>query len=427
MFGRNKSRQSPQPEIGSLNSINNRFQNVAITSDHQSPCNFVVPDFSVGSVPFVFTEIPVSVVLSHLQSLNPRKSTGPDGLSARFLKEVSTEIAPALTDLFNISLSSGVFPSEWKRSHITPIQKGGPSDDPSNFRPISVVPVLAKILEKIVSIQLSSYLEQRSLLHPHQGAYRCGRSTEDILLAAVDCIVQSLDAGHPVCAAFLDFRKAFDSLDHVTLLTKLHHLNLSPQVLVWFKDYLSDRQHSVDSFSDWAFMKGGIPQDSALGPLLFLIYVNDLSSQVTGGLLLQYADDTTIICSAPTKDDVASLMNSQLKLIDQWTSANKMTVNYSKSSVMWFRVSNRRLPHGYPPIMMDDVILSVVPKQKYLGLIFDERLTWYCHVSKVCKSMSYYLHLLCKHRHVLTDDFLKTLAESLLPACVGSFIATLFI
>ena len=167
MFGRNKSRQSPQPEIGSLNSINNHFQNVAITSDHQSPCNFAVPDFSVGSDPFVFMEIPVSVVLSHLQSLNPRKSTGPDGLSARFLKEVSAEIAPALTDLFNISLSSGVFPSEWKCSHITPIHKGGPSDDPSNFRPISVVPVLAKILEKIVSIQLSSYLEQRSLLHPH--------------------------------------------------------------------------------------------------------------------------------------------------------------------------------------------------------------------------------------------------------------------
>ena len=132
-----------------------------------------------------FSEISVSSVLSHLQSLDPKKSTGPDGLSARFLKEIAVEIASPLTQLYNISLLTGAFPSDWKHSHITPVHKDGPFDDPSNF-PISVVPVLAKILEKIVSIQLSSYLEQQSLLHPHQGAYRCGRSTEDILLAAVD-------------------------------------------------------------------------------------------------------------------------------------------------------------------------------------------------------------------------------------------------
>ena len=113
--------------------------------------------------------------------------------------------------LYNVSLHTEVFPSEWKHFHISPVYKGGPTDDPSNFWPISVVPVLAKILEKIVSIQLSSYLEQH-----------CGRSTKDILLAAVDFIVHSLDAGQWVCAAFLDFCKAFDSLDHVILLTKLH-------------------------------------------------------------------------------------------------------------------------------------------------------------------------------------------------------------
>ena len=186
--------------------------------------------------------------------------------------------------------------------------------------------MLAKILEKVVSIQLSSYLEQQSLLHPHQGAYRCGRSTEDILLA-----VHSLDTGQAVCAAFLDFHKAFDSLDHTILLTKLYNLNVSWDVLMWFKDYLSDRSHRVKGagcFSGWASMRGGIPQGSALGPLLFLIYVNDLPSQVTSGLLLQYADDTTLICRAPTKDDVASVMNSQLKLISQWTGANRMRLNH---------------------------------------------------------------------------------------------------
>ena len=157
-----------------MNSINDYFQTVAVSSDHRRANDFVVPDSSVGADPFVFSEISVSSVLSHLQSLDLKKSTGADGLSARFLKEIAVEITSPLTQLYNISLLTGVFPSDWKHSHITPVHKGGPFDDPSNFRPISVVPVLAKILEKIVSIQLSSYLEQQSLLHPHQGAYRCG-------------------------------------------------------------------------------------------------------------------------------------------------------------------------------------------------------------------------------------------------------------
>ena len=127
-------------------------------------------------------------------------------------------------------------------------------------------------------------------------------------------------------------------------MTSVNYTSHSPLLQSWLKVAAPVQPDCV--MSTFLRAVGGIPQGSALGPLLFLIYVNDLPSQVTGGLLLQYADNTTIICSAPTKDDVASLMNSQLKLIDQWTSANKMTVNYSKSSVMWFRVSNRRLPHG---------------------------------------------------------------------------------
>ena len=140
MFGHTKSYQSPQQDLGSLNSINDYFQTVAISSDHRCANDFVVPaDSSVGADPFVFSEISVSSVLSHLQSLDPKKSTGPDGLSARFLKKIAVEIASPLTQLCNISLLTGAFPSDWKHSHITPVHKGGPFDDPSNFRPISVV------------------------------------------------------------------------------------------------------------------------------------------------------------------------------------------------------------------------------------------------------------------------------------------------
>ena len=201
-------------------------------------------------------------------SLNITKSTGPDNLSARFLQTIADQIAVPLTDLFNSSLRTGEVPSEWKCSHITPIYKGGSPDDPSNFRPISIVPILAKVLEKIVSDQLSIYLEDNHLLHPHQGAYRAGKSTQDILLVAVDSIVHLLDKGEAVCVAFLDLRKAFDSLDHHILLQRLYDLNVSPAVLQWFKNYLNGRLHRVKrlgQYSDWQSMKGGIPQAVPLG------------------------------------------------------------------------------------------------------------------------------------------------------------------
>ena len=202
--------------------------------------------------------------------------------------------------------------------------------------------------------------------------------TEDILLAAVDQIVHSLDVGNAVCAAFLDFHKAFDSLDHYVLLNRLFDLNLSPTVLCWFQNYLSHRLHRVkdtSTFSEWRPMQGGILQGSAFGPLLFLVNVNNLPSVITSALLLQYADDTTLICSAPTVEDVVSKMHCQLMLISQWTSASKMRLNLLKSSVMWLSPSNRGRPVVFPDIVVDDTPLTAVNTQKYLGLIFDTTLS----------------------------------------------------
>ena len=199
----------------------------------------MIPQDSLASNPFnTIIIVSVSLVRSHLSSLDITKSTGPDNLSARFLRTIADQIATPLTDLFNSSLTTGEVPSEWKHSHITPIYKGGSPDDPSNFQPISVVPILAKVLEKIVSYQLNIYFEDNQLLHPHQGAYRAGRSTQDILLVAVDSNVHLLDKGKAVCTAFLDLCKAFNSLNHHILLQRLYDLNVSPAVLQWFKNYL---------------------------------------------------------------------------------------------------------------------------------------------------------------------------------------------
>ena len=164
--------------------------------------------------PINFDTISVALVKSHLSSLDIAQSTGPDNLPAKFLRTVADQIAVPLIDLFNCSLQTGEVPSEWKHSHVTPVHKGGPPDDPSNFWPISVISVIAKVFEKIVSDQLSMYFENSHLFHPHQGVHHPGKSTQSILLVAVDHIVHLLDKGKVVCAAFLDLRKAFDSLDH---------------------------------------------------------------------------------------------------------------------------------------------------------------------------------------------------------------------
>ena len=146
-------------------------------------------------------------------------------------------------------------------SHITPVHKGGTLDDPSNYHPIAVITMVAKVLEKIVSTQLNQYLEQNNLLYPHQGAYCCGKSTEDIVLLAVDHIATSLDKGSVACAAFIDLRKAFDSLDHCLLLQRISELGVHSTVVEWFKDYLSNRYHRIKSsatFSSWrvAYTRG---------------------------------------------------------------------------------------------------------------------------------------------------------------------------
>ena len=170
---------------------------------------------SVSSSSFHFTTIHPDSVLHMFQHLDIRKSTGPDGISARFLREVAVEITEPLTYLYKF------IPSDWKQSNVTAVYKQGPCDDPSNYRPISVLPIIAEVLEKLVGSQLNSYCEENQLLSPYQGAYRCGRSTEQILLFAVDTIVNALDSRKVVCAVFLDLRKAFDSLDHVVLLERL--------------------------------------------------------------------------------------------------------------------------------------------------------------------------------------------------------------
>ena len=231
----------------------------------------------------------------------------------------------------------------------------------------------------------------------------------------MDTITQALDNGDSVCAAFLDLKKAFDSLDHCLLLQRLFDLGISGVELTWFSDYLTHRLQRVKcgvKFSDWGPVLGGIPQGSALGPLLFLIYVNNMPLQVRNSCLLQFADDTCLICCGQSPTLVSQLLNADLHLLSDWVQNSKMQFNIKKSSVMWFSTKSCNAV-VQPQVLIDGTPLSEVDKQKYLGVVFDSKLTWSSHVAAVCKSMAYYLYLINFHSQSLPREILKMLVESL--------------
>ena len=197
---------------------------------------------------------------------------------------------------------------------------------------------------------------------------------------------------------------------------RIQELGVYNVELRWFQNYLSDRYQRVkcgDSFSDWGAVRGGIPQGSALGPLLFLIYVNDMPDQVQHGVLLQFADDTCLICCGKSYEETSVLLTEDLTLLSQWIVTNHMQVNVNKSSVMWFYIkqSKRRAPP--PSVYLGGLLLQQVDRHKYLGVFFDPQLRWDVHVNNVCKKMSYYLYLVSYHRRQLPSHVLKMLMDSL--------------
>ena len=270
-----------------------------------------------------------------LHGLEISKVCGPDKISAQMLKYTVSSIAPSVTKLFNLSICLGRIPDCWKEAMIAPIPKStSKSSDPGNYRPIFLTCILCKLLKKHIYGLMYEHLYNHHLLSDSQWGFRSGHSTVTALLSVTEEWLSALEHGKEVCAVFFDYRKAFDSVPHLALLKKLENLGFNDNILHWISGYLTSRSQTVVVNSESSLLApviSGVPQGSVLGPLLFLIYINDLTeiNLRDGAKITLYADDVLLFRVINSPEDFDRLQND-IDKVGNWSSINFLTLNRDK-------------------------------------------------------------------------------------------------
>ena len=332
------------------------------------------------------------------------------------VKSVISFISHPLAYIFNLSLRTGSVPLNLKVAKVIPVFKAGDPQDIHNYRPTSVLPCFSKILERLVYNRLSKFLSCFNILFDQQFGFRAQHSTDTALIHLTDLISKSLCDKLSTTGIFIDLSKAFDTIDHNILLSKLEFYGVRGCALEWFKDYLANRQqftviNKVDSTR--RTITHGVPQGSILGPLLFLLYVNDLHNSSSLLSFLLFADDTTIIYSNPSYDSFIRTLNIELIKVSSWFKSNKLSLNASKTKCMFFSKSNKSSVSP-SAISIDGVPIINVHSTKFLGVILNDRLDWSDHISSVSKTISRNTGVLSKLRTFLPPPTLFILYNTLI-------------
>ena len=333
-----------------------------------------------------FREVDVYKVV---KEINTSKSSGLSHFSSFIIKEVFGFFIPEITFLMNLSISSGSFPDAWKKALVVPIPKSGNLTMVKNYRPISLIPLPGKILEKLVHQQLSHYLETSELLSDFQHGFRKGHSTLHAVAQITSCINSKLDSRLPTVAAYIDFRKAFDCVQHSVLLEKLKRLNLHESVVKWVESYLearSQRVYANNVYSSYLPITQGVPQGSVLGPLFYIIYANDLCKIAKNCNIALYADDTVLYTSNENFGTSVTKLQNDLDSLSDWCRVNGIAVNADKTKLMTF--GSKKALNNLPDfkISFDGIPIQKVTSYKYLGMTLDIQLNYNLHISRLISS-----------------------------------------
>ena len=400
------------------NIFNKFFVNVShditknIPRPYKSPVNFmggrIVNSF------FIAPSIPsdVSDIISLLKS---GKSLGPNSIPMKILKCLSPLISSPLSQIINESFQGGIFPGKMKLAKVIPLFKKGCPLTASNYRPISLLSVFSKITEKVMYERLYKFLEKHEILYTLQFGFRASHSINHALVSLTEAIKNSLDNRKFGCGIFIDLQKAFDTVNHNILLMKLEHYGIRGTALNWFKSYLSGRKQYVSvngSNSSDLSVTCGVPQGSVLGPLLFLLYINDLPLSSSKLAFYLFADDTNIYYEAESLDQLETVVNKELKKVKMWLDVNKLSLNIDKTNFIIFKSPQ------HPSLQSVNIKFGKLPINqtcyvKFLGVLLDENLSWKYHLTELSKKLARTCGMFFKIRHFLPIHVLVCLYNSL--------------
>ena len=349
-------------------------------------------------------EFSAEEVSTILKNLDHRKAPGPDGPHCAVLKNCRDALASPLYHIFRRSLDAGLVPSQWKEAYITPVFKGskaGSRDSCTSYRPISLTSQVGKVMERLVKQRVLEFLEANSILRPAQHGFRQGRSCVTNLLDMLEEVTRAIDDGYSVDVAFLDFSKAFDKVNHAILIRKMESYGISGKILLWIRDFLRNRSQRTcvrGSRSEAVPVSSGVPQGSVLGPLLFLVYVNDLP-EVSPCVPRLFADDTTVLNIVRSDVDDRALQ-SALTSLESWSRENVLPFNPSKCTIVRFcctPCSNLRTPFS-----LNGDAISFGYAEKDLGVLLTSNLDPARHIAAIVQRANFVLGLV-RRAFVLND------------------------